>query len=70
MGMTPSNTPLDKWLTVWIFHEVESIVDSMHPRYQFQYTGMSPEQRRSAGLPTNRTSAIEFIRKHRGAKYD
>jgi hypothetical protein len=65
MGMTPSNTPLEQWLTVWIFHEVESIVDRKFPKMRFQYTGMSPEQRRHHNLPTNRESAIAFIKEHR-----
>lgn len=65
MGMYPTNTPLDQWLTIWVFHEVESIVDALHPRLKFQYSGMSSEERRKHNLPTNRQDAISFIRKHR-----
>lgn len=68
MGMNPANTPLEQWLTIWIFHEVESIVDRRGHHPKFRYTGMSPEERRQHGLPTNRESAIAFIKEHRNGQ--
>ena len=68
--MTPANTPLDEWLTIWVFHEVEAICDEKGIAPPFTYSGMSSEQRAKKGLPVNRKQAISFIRQHRGNKYD
>jgi len=63
MAMYPINTPLEKWLTIWVFHEVERIVDAKSKaKERFKFSGMSPEQRRAAGLPTNREAAIAYIK--------
>lgn len=63
MGMYPTNTPLEKWLTIWIFHEVERIVDRKgNKSLLFKYSAMSPEQRRHNSLPVNRAEAIEYIK--------
>lgn len=70
MRMFPTNTPLDQWLTTWIIHEVESIVDEKHPGLRHQYSAMSRTQRLAHGLPVTRQECIQYIRQHRGNKYD
>lgn len=69
MAMYPTNTKLEDWLTVWLIHEVEGIVDARPnsgdpPLVPYSYSGMSNDERRQRGLPVGRQECIDFIKQH------
>lgn len=67
--MHQDNTPLEEWLVIWLLHEVERIYESKGHK-KFEYTGMTIQQRRDRGLPTNREQAIAYIKEHRANNPD
>lgn len=64
----PDNTPIDEWLSVWLFHKVAELADGNLPAgHPKGYMALSSDEKVDRGLPTNRDQAITWL-KQRGIK--
>jgi hypothetical protein len=66
MAMYPTNTRLEDWLTIWLVDEVDSILLSQNKiKYVGEFVGMPKANRVNRGLPHNRDTCTDYIRKYR-----